>query len=114
VPLSQGVEIGDVLFVSGQLSDDAKGQLVGRGSMRAQAERALDNLETVLQQAGFGLGDVVRLNYYVTDVGAFFAAMDVFRDRFQATGCRPASTLLGVAGLARPELMIEIEATAVA
>jgi enamine deaminase RidA (YjgF/YER057c/UK114 family) len=103
-----------VLLCAGQTSVDDDGNSLHPGDMRAQAERALENLETVLRQAGLGLGDVVRLNYYVTDIGAFFASMDVFRERFQATGCRPASTLLGVAGLARPELMIEIEATAVA
>ena len=45
--------------------------------MRAQVAQALDNLETVLGQAGLGLGDVVRLTYYVTDVQAFFGARDV-------------------------------------
>lgn len=103
-----------VLVCAGQTSVDDDGNSLHPGDMRAQAVKALENLETVLQQAGFTLADVVRLNYYVTDVGAFFSAMDVFRERFHAAGCRPASTLLGVAALARPELMIEIEATAVA
>jgi len=103
-----------VVLCAGQTSVDAEGNPVHAGDFRAQTALALDNLETVLGQAGFGLGDVVRLNYYVTDIQAFFGAGDVLRERFQAAGCRPASTLLGVAALALPELMIEIEATAAA
>jgi enamine deaminase RidA (YjgF/YER057c/UK114 family) len=80
--------------------------------MRAQIVQALDNLETVLAQAGFGLPDVVRLNYYTTDLDAFFAAYDAVTSRLSQAGCRPASTLLGVARLAFPELLVEIEATA--
>lgn len=93
---------------------DEDGEPLHGGDMRAQLGQALDNLETVLAQAGLGLGDVVRLTYYATDVEAFFGASDGLAERFRASGCRPASTLLGVAALARPELMVEIEATAVA
>jgi enamine deaminase RidA (YjgF/YER057c/UK114 family) len=103
-----------VVLCAGQTSVDAEGNPVHAGDFRAQTALALDNLETVLGQAGFGLGDVVRLNYYVTDIQAFFGAGDVLRERFQAAGCRPASSLLGVAALEFPELMIEIEATAAA
>jgi enamine deaminase RidA (YjgF/YER057c/UK114 family) len=103
-----------VVLCAGQTSSDAEGNPVHAGDMRAQVRQALDNLETVLGQAGLGLGDVVRLNYYTTDIQAFFGASDVLAERFQAAGCRPASTLLGVAALAFPEFMIEIEATAAA
>jgi enamine deaminase RidA (YjgF/YER057c/UK114 family) len=103
-----------VVLCAGQTSSDADGNPVHAGDMRAQVRQALDNLETVLGEARLGLGDVVRLNYYTTDIQAFFEASDVLADRFQAAGCRPASTLLGVAALAFPEFMIEIEATAAA
>lgn len=106
--------VSRVVLCAGQTSVDAEGNPLHAGDMRAQAAEALDNLETVLGQAGLGLGDVVRLNYYVTDIQAFFGAGEVLAERFQAAGCRPASTLLGVAALALPELMIEIEATAAA
>jgi enamine deaminase RidA (YjgF/YER057c/UK114 family) len=103
-----------VVLCAGQTSSDADGNPVHAGDMPAQVRQALDNLETVLGEAGLGLGDVVRLNYYTTDIQAFFGASDVLAERFQAVGCRPASTLLGVAALAFPEFMIEIEATAAA
>jgi enamine deaminase RidA (YjgF/YER057c/UK114 family) len=103
-----------VVLCAGQTATDADGNAQHAGDMRAQIGLALDNLETVLAQAGLGLGDVVRLNYYVTDMDAFFGAADVLGARLQAAGCRPASTLLGVARLAFPEFLIEIEATAAA
>ncbi len=83
--------------------------------MGAQVAQALDNLETVLREAGLTLADVVRLNYYTADVERFLPeGAPVLGARFAESGCRPASTLLGVARLARPELLVEIEATAVA
>ena len=84
------------------------------GDMAAQVNQALNNLETVLRAAGMALADVVRLDYFATDVDAFFKAAEVVGPRLAQAGCRPASTLLGVDRLAFPELMIEIEATAVA
>ena len=103
-----------VVLCAGQTSSDADGNPVHPGDMRAQLSQALDNLETVLEQARLGLGDVVRLNYYTTDIDAFFAASDVLGQRLATAGCRPASTLLGVASLAFPEFLVEIEATAAA
>ena len=73
----------------------------------------MDNLDTVLREAGMGLSDfVVRLNYYTTDVDAFFGAMEV--DAARIEGNRPSSTLRGVTRLAFPEMLVEIEATAMA
>lgn len=81
--------------------------------MRAQFTRAMDNIETVLGEAGAGLSDVVRLTYYTTDVDRFFGIYDTVVARLAEAGCRPATTLLGVARLASPEALVEIEATAV-
>ena len=105
---------GRVLLCAGQTSTDAEGRPVHPGDMRAQVALALDNLEAVLREAGLALADVARLNYYTTDVDAFFGAYDIVMERLAGAGCRPASTLLGVARLAFPELLVEIEATAVA
>lgn len=102
-----------VLLCSGQTSVGADGQPLHEGDMSAQATQALDNLEIVLTQAGFALADVVRLNYYVTDVDAFLEAGEASGARLARSGCLAASTLLGVSRLAIPSLMIEIEATAV-
>jgi enamine deaminase RidA (YjgF/YER057c/UK114 family) len=101
------------IFLSGQGSVDAEGAPVHPGDMEAQLNQTLDNLETVLREAGAGLSDVVRLNIYTTDVDGFFEAYGVAAGRLAQAGCRPASTLLGVTRLAYPEMLVEIEATAV-
>jgi enamine deaminase RidA (YjgF/YER057c/UK114 family) len=104
-----------ILLCAGQASTDAEGATAHAGDIRAQTEQALDNLETVLQEAGFALSDVVRLNYYTTDVDRFLTeAGEVLGRRLGEAACRPASTLVGVTRLAYPDLLIEIEATAVA
>lgn len=115
---SQAVEASGatrMLVCSGQTSVDANGAPLHAGDMPAQLNQALDNLEAVLRAAGLGLGDVVRLNYYTTDVPAYLAASDAVTRRFESTShCLPAGTLLGVASLFHPDVMIEIEATALA
>jgi enamine deaminase RidA (YjgF/YER057c/UK114 family) len=103
-----------VVYCAGQASVDAEGRPVHSGDMGAQLQQALDNLKTVLAAAGLTLAQVVRLNYYTTDVDAFAAASADLNQRLTEGGCRPASTLLGVARLAFPELLVEIEATATA
>lgn len=103
-----------IIMCAGQTSTDAEGKPMHAEDMRAQITLSLDNLETVLGQAGLNLSSVMRLNFYTTDVDGFFEAyFDVAMSRLAEAGCRPASTLLGVARLAYPELLVEIEAIAV-
>jgi enamine deaminase RidA (YjgF/YER057c/UK114 family) len=101
------------IYCAGQTSVDADGNPIHEGDMVAQAGQALDNLESVLRQSGCELSDVVRLNYYTTQLDGFFPAMEVLTARLEAAGCRPATTLLEVSRLARPPLLVELEATAV-
>lgn len=112
---AQGVDtVGarQTLYCSGQVSVDADGKPVHPGDMAAQIETAFDHLENVLRQAGHQLSDVVRLNYYTTNVRAFHEAGRVLGERLRRGNCLPSSTLLGVASLFHPDALIEIEATA--
>ncbi len=102
-----------VVFCSGQASVDSNGAPLHAGDMAKQVNQALDNLESVLRQAGLTLAQVVRLIYYTTDMDAFLGTGGTFGPRFAEAGCKPSSTLLGVSCLFHPDLMIEIEATAV-
>jgi enamine deaminase RidA (YjgF/YER057c/UK114 family) len=114
---SQAIEVSGaqrVVYCAGQTSVDAEGKPLHPGDMEAQFHCALDNLEKVLADAGLTLGDLVRLDYFVTDVPAFLEAVPKIGVRLKTAGCKPASTLVGVVGLAWPEAMIELEATAVA
>lgn len=113
---SQALEVTGgqrVLYCAGQTAVDAEGRSQHIGDMRAQLALALDNLETVLKTAGYALGDIVRLNYYTTDVDQLLQHSGVLAERLGAAGCQPSSTLLGVSRLATPDLLVEIEATAV-
>jgi len=113
---SQAVDVragGRVVYCAGQTSVDADGNVLHQGDMARQLTQAFDNLETVLTAAGLTLAHVVRLNYYVTDVPAFFAAAAIVGTRLAYSPCKPAGTLLGVAALFHPDARVEIEATAV-
>ena len=115
---SQAIEVTGVervLYCAGQTSSDSEGQTLHGDDMGGQCRQAFDNLETVLEQSDMTLANVVRLNYYVTDVDRFFAeGAQVVGERIGRAGVQPAGTLLGVSRLAFPDLLIEIEATAVA
>jgi enamine deaminase RidA (YjgF/YER057c/UK114 family) len=103
-----------MLHCAGQTSVDPEGKVLHAGDMAAQLDRAFDNLETVLSRAGLTLANVVRLNYYVTDMQAFSAAGATVGARLGACAVKPSGTLLGVSSLFHPDAMVEIEATAVA
>ena len=104
---------GRTLFCAGQTSTDADGNPLHAGDMPAQLDQALENLKTVLREAGFDLSDVVRLNTYTTNVDAFLEASESFTARLLEAGCRPSATLIGVDRLAFPDFLVEFEATAV-
>ena len=105
------VSAGNLLFISGQVAFDDEGQVVGAGDIVAQARQTFKNLEAVLKKAGASFSDVIKTNYYVTDVSQFpkVSALrtEYFKDFF------PSSTMVEVKGLAHKDLMIEIEAVAV-
>ncbi|GAA4465755.1 RidA family protein [Phytohabitans houttuyneae] len=100
------------LVCSGQDAVDASGNPQHPHDMAAQLRLALDNLDAVLTGAGMTFTNVVRLNVYTTDMDALLQNFTVVNQRFEGTGVRFATTLLGVASLAAPGLVVAIEATA--
>ncbi|HEX6510885.1 MAG TPA: RidA family protein [Chloroflexota bacterium] len=105
------VRTGSVIYVAGQVAQDERGEIVGRGDFRAQAVQVMDNLRTALAAAGAGLEHLVRITIYMTDARYRDDMRDVTRQYLGAA--LPASTLLVVSALARPECLIEIDAIAV-
>ena len=97
---------------AGQAAHDADGNILHPGDIGAQLTQSFDNLETVLGAAGTDLSQVVRLNYYTTDVDALLGVWHRLAERLSRANCRPASTLLDVTRVAFPEMLVEIEATA--
>lgn len=99
---------GRVVFIAGQVSADKSGTVVGKGDFKAQAKQVFDNLKAAVEAGGGTMADVAKINVYVTDLSQIAALREVRQQYF--TGNPPASTLIQVVALARPEFMLEIEA----
>lgn len=99
-----------LIFLSGQLSRDAEGRLVGAGDMAEQTRQCIRNMRTVLEAAGGTLEDIVSVVVYTTDMREFksivAARAEFFIDKL------PTSTIVEVNHLADPGLLIEIQAIA--
>jgi 2-iminobutanoate/2-iminopropanoate deaminase len=102
---------GRLVFVAGQVALDANGEVVGAGDVTAQTRQVMENLRIALEAAGATFADVVRVVNYITDVD-LFGQMAAVRKEYLVEPY-PASTLIEVSALMFPELLIEIEATAV-
>ena len=108
---SNGVKVGDTIYVSGQVALDGDGRLVGPGDVVAQTRQVLDNIRRVLAAGGATLDDVVKVTVYLANVDDRPRVNEVRQAYFGAN--RPASTLVEVSRLALPGLLVEIEAVAV-
>ena len=109
---SLGAEVpqGSRLFyVSGQVGVDSKGKL--QAGIDKQVEQVWKNIRQVLKSGGMDFGDVVKVTVFLTD-SRFIPAYRTIRDRFFAKAPYPASTLLIVAGLADPGMLVEVEVVA--
>jgi 2-iminobutanoate/2-iminopropanoate deaminase len=105
---AQAVKVGDTIYVSGQVSHDDKGDIVGRGDMEVQMRQAYANIQNVLAQYGVTMENIVDETLFVTDMdAAFAAAVKCRQDVFSGTPV-VASTIVQIQRLAFPELMIEI------
>jgi enamine deaminase RidA (YjgF/YER057c/UK114 family) len=102
---------GRTVHIAGQVALDAKGQLVGAGDFRAQAERVFENLRLALEAVGASFDDVLKMTTFVTDAANVTAFREVRNARLRSDQL-PANTFVEVRGLARPEWLIEIEAVA--
>jgi 2-iminobutanoate/2-iminopropanoate deaminase len=110
--LSQGIRVGELLFVSGQVGIDEAGELVSLDDFDAQADQAFRNLSRVLEAGGSSLDRVVKVTIFLTDMTNFPKIVELRRRWF--TPPYPADTIVEVRSLYRPEVKLEIEAIAVA
>jgi enamine deaminase RidA (YjgF/YER057c/UK114 family) len=111
VGYSRAVRVGAMVVVAGTTATDANGAVVAHGDAYAQTRQALENIARALAQAGASMADVVRTRMFVTDISRWQeygrAHGEVFRE------IRPASSMIEVAGLVNPAMLVEIEADAV-
>ena len=102
---------GKLVFVSGILSRNEKGEIVGRGDMAAQIRQVFENIKTALAAAGATMADVVKRQTFTTDIDAYFENIDA---RMEHGGDHlSTSTTVEVRRLSHPDLLIEVEVMAV-
>ena len=102
-----------LIFIAGQVANNPKGEVVGKGDLKAQTEQVFQNLKTALAAAGASFDNVVKLNLYVKGYKEESrAVIREIRNKYINTTNPPASTLIGVAALALDDYLIEIEAVA--
>jgi enamine deaminase RidA (YjgF/YER057c/UK114 family) len=104
-----------LVFISGQVALDKDGKVVGAGDLAAQAEQVFQNLQACLASVGATFADVTKMTTFIVGYQAARdrAVLGAVRQKYLPADTPPASTLLGVQALATPDIMIEIEATAV-
>ena len=110
-PFAQGVQVGEMLYISGQIAQDPKGNLVGTGDMVAQARQVFANIESVLTEAGSSLKDVVKITCYVSDMRYYGDYSRVRAEIFPAADIASATVISP--GFVHPDALIEIETIAV-
>lgn len=109
---SQAVKVGDTIYLSGQVSHDDKGNLVGLADMEMQMRQSYSNIQQVLAHYGATMSNIVDEILFVTDMETAFAAAVKCRQEIFAGTPVVASTIVQIQRLASPEYMIEIRCVA--
>jgi 3-hydroxyisobutyrate dehydrogenase len=111
-PYSHAIRCGDTLYIAGQVAFDEQNQVVGVGDPRRQAEQVWRNIGLAVEAAGGKLADVVKITIFLKDVRDATAEISV-RERLFEPGRFPVCTLVQVANLGLPDLLMEVDAVAV-
>jgi enamine deaminase RidA (YjgF/YER057c/UK114 family) len=105
---SPGVRVGEFLFISGQVAQDGNGNTVGVGDCAAQTRQVMSRIQTIVQAAGATLQDVVKITTFLINIDDYPAFSQVRSATFPTSP--PASSTVIVAGLVRPDFLVEVEA----
>ena len=107
---SHVAKVGKTLYIAGQVARDVQGKLVGKGDFEAQARQVYTNLKNILQEAGGGLKNIVKMTTILTHYGYTESSRKIRSEFFG--DIMPPSTLMIIESLASPDFMIEVEAIA--
>jgi 2-iminobutanoate/2-iminopropanoate deaminase len=105
------VQVGNLLFVGGQVARDESGNVIKKGDLAGQFRKAMENLILVLEASGYRLSQVVKMNIYVSEMDQLQSLLDARMTYFDDYA--PPTVLLGVARLANPDCLVEVDAIAV-
>ena len=108
---SRAVKVGNMVFVGGTTTTNSQGEVEGVGDAYLQTKIILQKIEDVLKRAGARMSDVVRVRFYVTDIGRGQEYLKAYSEWFKEI--RPTITMAEVKALARPDHLVEIEVEAV-
>lgn len=111
VGYARAVQVGETVYVSGTTATDPAGKIVGPGDMYAQTVQTIGNIETALKRLGLSLENVVRTRIFVTDIDRWEEVAKAHAEFFSQI--HPATSMIGVARLVDPQMLVEIEAVAV-
>jgi enamine deaminase RidA (YjgF/YER057c/UK114 family) len=111
-PYAHGVAVGDLLFVAGQVAFDEDNVVVGVGDPEAQARQVWANITAVVEAAGGRIRDVVKITVFLADIRHAQAEIAARREHFEV-GRFPICTMVQVANLGLPDLLMEVDAIAV-
>jgi len=112
VGYARAVQVGDLVHVSGTTGTDPAGKVLAPTDMYAQTVQAIRNIEGALQRLGLGLEHVVRTRIYVTQIERWEEVAKAHAEFFGEI--HPATSMIGVARLIDPDMLVEVEADAVA
>ena len=113
VGYSRAVRVGNIIEVAGTSSSGPGGQILHAGDMYSQSKRCMEIIVSAVEELGGTVHDIVRTRVFLTDISLWAEAGRAHGETFAEVEPKPASAIVGTSELLHPDLLVEIEATAI-